>query len=114
MPRKVAFDEKTGRRVLQATLDVERSLKKSIPLPNERRRSSSTNGTGSAVSSYPCKITGSPTVGEYPCDIHKNGKHEDKTGTGTIQALDLHINETIPSGTWVVGHDSTVEQTGAG
>ena len=65
-------------------------------------------GGGGGTGAYPCKVTGSPTGGVYPVDVHKNGKTETKTGTGDLQVLQLHINETIPTNSWVMGFDTTI------
>jgi len=63
---------------------------------------------GGGTGAYPCKVTGAPTGGSYPVDVHKNGKTEPKTGTAEIQVLQLHISSIIPTGSWLMGFDTTL------
>ena len=66
------------------------------------------DSSDSSATSYPCKVTGAPTAGVYPVDVYKDGKTETKTGTGNIQVLQLHISSVIPTGTWLMGFDTTL------
>ncbi len=73
------------------------------------------SGSGdSTAGSFPCKITGGGDGGIYTADYYENGKNQSSTGSGSIFVLDLHIQERVPSGTWVVGHPTTTEVLGQG
>ncbi len=63
-----------------------------------------------APDAVPCKIVGG--TGPYAVQIYANGKGNDPTGNGTLDVLELLWQEQIPSGTWVIGHESTVIVTG--
>ncbi len=77
-------------------------------IPGPYKRSTPPVSAGAGTEAYPCKITGSPSGGAYPVDVHKDGKTETKTGTGDIQVLQLHISETLPTDTWLMGFDTTL------
>ena len=76
-------------------------------------RNSSTGRGGSSSTStilcYLCKITGGDST-SYTVDIYANGKDAASTGSGTLQVANIHINETLPTGTWVVGHPAIVTE----
>jgi hypothetical protein len=64
--------------------------------------------------SFPALTTGAPTAGVYPVAFYEDGKNEASTGTGTAEVLNLSISETLPTGTWIVCHPTTVSETGGG
>jgi len=71
-------------------------------------------GSSSSSGSFPALTTGAPTAGAYPVNLYANGKNEAATGTGTAEVLNLSISETLPTGTWIVCHPTTVSETGGG
>lgn len=66
----------------------------------------------SMQSSFPCRITGGSTAGGYTVDIHANGKNQAKTGTGTLEVLELLRGDNLRVGSWIVGHRTSVTITG--
>jgi len=73
-------------------------------------------GAGGAASSgidiYLCKITGGSTAAGYTVDIYGNGYDAEKTGTGTLQVLDLAQSDDLTTGTRVLGHSASLTITG--
>lgn len=65
-----------------------------------------------STGALPVQITGSPTSGEYPVNIHSDGKHEPKTGVGTLEVYNITIDEVIPVDTWLSAYKSTLKATG--
>ena len=57
------------------------------------------------------KITGH-TSGVYDVDLYANGKEELSTGSGTLEVLNLNIEETLTTGTWIVANPCQVTETG--
>ena len=75
-----------------------------------RKSSGRKSGSSSSTSlCYLCKITGGNST-SYTIDLYANGKDAASTGTGTLQVANMHINETLPVGTWVVGHPAIVTE----
>jgi hypothetical protein len=60
----------------------------------------------------PCKITGGNSTDGYTVTIYADGRSQPATGTGTLDVLELLWQDEIPVGTWVIGHESTVQITG--
>ena len=59
-----------------------------------------------------CKITGGNSTQGFSVDIYANGKDKPVTGNGIIYATEMAISSVLPSGTWVIGHFTTIPVTG--
>ncbi len=77
------------------------------------RNGSRSNGTFSnGTGSYPCKVTGGSNSKGYTVSIYADGKHEASTGSGTLEVLELLWGDDVPTGTWLICHDSSITVTG--
>jgi len=74
-----------------------------------RQSGSATASTSETSLCYLCKITGGDST-SYTVDIYADGKDEASTGSGTLQVANMHINESLATGTWVVGHPAIVTE----
>jgi len=77
-----------------------------------RQVSTGKGGSSSSTSTtlcYLCKVTGGDST-SYTVDIYANGKDSASTGSGTLQVANMHINESLSIGVWVIGHPSIVTE----
>jgi hypothetical protein len=71
-------------------------------------------GSASAYTpSIPCLIQ-SGFGGMYNVALYANGIGNPSTGTGQLLVLNMYVNDTIPSGTWMIATPSTLVVTGGG
>ena len=61
-------------------------------------------GGGGGGTGMVCQLTSGGSGGSHSCNIHANGKWEPATSAGSIDVLDLFLQSSVPSGTWVIGH----------
>ena len=71
---------------------------------------------GGGTKTYLAKTTGSPTGGVYPVDLYKEKSSDpsDAVASGELEVLNLNIDETLDTGTWLVANPVQVTITGEG
>ena len=106
------------RRILTVTEPSRKALQKAIrahinetPLWGGRGRRTTVSTATASQECFPAKITGGSGP-SYTVDKYEKGIHEEFTGTGTIEVLNISVSETLPVDMWVLVHPCQFSITG--